>query len=140
MPDFLQCFAQSFSTLDASSLGALDELYAPDVQFRDPLHSLNGLPALRRYFGQMYASVEDLHYEFHGFDEVGPGRGYLRWTLRFRHPRLGGGEVIRLEGCSYLLWQERVYLHQDYFDAGALLYEHLPLLGRLIAWLKRRLA
>jgi hypothetical protein len=33
-----------------------------------------------------------------------------------------------------------VYLHRDYFDAGALLYEHLPVLGTLIGWLKRRLA
>ncbi|MBT8766570.1 nuclear transport factor 2 family protein [Metapseudomonas boanensis] len=140
MPAFLQHFAQTFSTLDANRLDALEALYTPDVHFRDPLHSLNGLPAIRRYFGQMYASVRDLHYEFQGFDEVGPDRGYLRWTLRFRHPRLAGGGVIQLEGCSYLRWHERVYLHHDYFDAGALLYEHLPLMGRLIAWLKQRLA
>ncbi|QHF41154.1 transcriptional regulator [Pseudomonas sp. S34] len=31
------------------------------------------------------------------------------------------------------------YRHRDYFDAGALLYEHLPVLSRAIAWLKRRL-
>ncbi|AYF86789.1 nuclear transport factor 2 family protein [Pseudomonas sp. DY-1] len=140
MPDFLRGFAQSFSSLDSNSLGNLDKLYAPDVQFRDPLHRLNGLPALRRYFGQMYASVEDLHYDFHGFDEVGPGRGYLRWTLCFRHPRLARGEIIQLDGCSYLHWRERVYLHHDFFDAGALIYEHLPLLGRLIVRLKGRLA
>ena len=140
MSVFLQRFAQSFSTLDANRLGALEELYTPDVQFRDPLHSLNGLPALRQYFGQMYAGVQDLHYEFQGFDEAGPDQGYLRWTLCFRHPRLAGGAVIQVEGCSYLRWRERVYLHHDYFDAGALLYEHLPLMGRLIALLKRRLA
>ena len=31
------------------------------------------------------------------------------------------------------------YRHRDDFDAGALHYEHLPVLGREIAWLKRRL-
>ena len=44
------------------------------------------------------------------------------------------------EHTAHLPWRERVYRHRDYFDAGALLYEHLPLLGSVIAWLKRRLA
>ena len=29
---------------------------------------------------------------------------------------------------------------RDYFDAGALLYQHVPLLGAAIRWLQRRLA
>ncbi|PPK38927.1 transcriptional regulator [Pseudomonas laurylsulfatiphila] len=29
--------------------------------------------------------------------------------------------------------------HRDYLDAGALLYKCLPVLGRAMAWLKRRL-
>lgn len=33
----------------------------------------------------------------------------------------------------------KVYRHRDYFDAGSLIYEHLPVLGRAIAWLKRRM-
>ena len=36
--------------------------------------------------------------------------------------------------------RDRVHFHQDYFDAGALLYEHLPLMGGAIRWLKGRLA
>ena len=32
------------------------------------------------------------------------------------------------------------FLQQRSADAGALLYEHLPLLGSVIAWMKRRLA
>lgn len=31
------------------------------------------------------------------------------------------------------------YRYRDYLDAGALFYEYLPVLGRAIAWLKRRL-
>jgi hypothetical protein len=104
------------------------------------LHRVEGLPALRDYFAQLYANVSDVRYDFHGYDETGPGEGYLRWTLRFRHPRLNGGAPIELPGCTYLRWNDRVYLHRDFFDAGALLYEHLPLFGPLIRWLKRRLA
>lgn len=60
--------------------------------------------------------------------------------MHFRHPRLRGGAPISVDGCSHLLWWDKVYQHRDYFDAGAMLYEHLPLMGGVIAWLKRRLA
>ncbi|KHK64737.1 nuclear transport factor 2 family protein [Pseudomonas frederiksbergensis] len=140
MSAFLKGFAHAFAELDASRLAELDRLYSADILFQDPLHRVEGLPALREYFAQLYANASDLHYDFHGYDETAPGEGYLRWTLRFRHPRLNGGAPIELPGCTYLRWNDRVYLHRDFFDAGALLYEHLPLFGPLIRWLKRRLA
>lgn len=140
MSSFLESFAKCFASLDASSLYRLGDLYSQDVSFQDPLHRVDGLAELRRYFESLYANVQELRYDFHGFDEVGEGRGYLRWTLHFRHPRLGGGKLIVVEGCSHLCWGERVEFHRDYFDAGALLYEHLPVMGGVIAWLKRRLA
>lgn len=140
MSDFLQQFARDFAALNASNLDQLGELYTPDISFRDPLHKIDGLPALKDYFTQLYANVTDIHFEFHGYDQVAEGAGYLLWTLYCRHPRLNGGNTIRVEGCSHLLWRDKVYQHRDYFDAGALLYEHLPLMGSIIAWLKRRLA
>jgi len=140
MSSFLETFAERFTALNKDNLDLLGELYSDDVLFRDPLHEVHGLGAVRRYFAELYANVETLHFEFHGFDEVAEGEGYLRWTMRYRHPRLRGGEEIAVEGCSHLRWRDRVYQHRDYFDAGALLYEHLPVLGGVIAWLKRRLA
>lgn len=141
MAEFLRDFARRFAELDAGKLHLLDELYSHDIQFQDPLHQIGGLESLRRYFAELYANVRELRFDFHGFDQVGEHSGYLRWTLSYRHPRLDGGRLVRVDGCSHLQWsQGRVYRHRDYFDAGALLYEHLPLLGTAIRWLKRRLA
>ena len=140
MSDFLRRFATEFAALDAGNLARLGELYSDDVLFRDPLHEVRGLPALQRYFAEMYANVGRLDFDFYGFDQVCDGEGYLRWTMHFRHPRLRGGAPISVDGCSHLLWWDKVYQHRDYFDAGAMLYEHLPLMGGVIAWLKRRLA
>lgn len=140
MSDFLHLFAERFATLNKDNLDLLGELYSDDVLFRDPLHEVHGLTAVRRYFAELYANVETLHFEFHGFDRVAGDEGYLRWTMCYRHPRLRGGAEIAVEGCSHLCWRDKVYQHRDYFDAGALLYEHLPLLGGVIGWLKRRLA
>lgn len=141
MSDFLPLFARRFAALDAGSLDRLGQLYTEDIRFQDPLHRVEGLAALRGYFAALYANVQDLQFDFHGFEQSAAGAGYLRWTMRYRHPRLRGGAPIEVDGCSYLRWsQGRVYLHRDYFDAGALLYEHLPVLGTLIGWLKRRLS
>ncbi len=140
MSEFLRRFATEFAALDASNLQRLGQLYSDDVLFRDPLHEVRGLPALQRYFAEMYANVGRLDFDFHSFDQVCDGEGYLRWTMHFRHPRLRGGALINVDGCSHLLWRDKVYQHRDYFDAGAMLYEHLPVMGGVIAWLKRRLA
>ncbi|TBU96323.1 nuclear transport factor 2 family protein [Phytopseudomonas dryadis] len=141
MSDFLRRFAEGFAALDKHNLDRLGELYSDDIQFRDPLHRIEGLAALHRYFEQLYGNVTELHFDFHGHDLVAEGEGYLRWSMRYRHPRLAAGQPITLPGCSHLRWHsDKVYQHRDYFDAGHLLYEHLPLFGVLIRWLKGRLA
>ncbi|CRM99547.1 MULTISPECIES: nuclear transport factor 2 family protein [Pseudomonas] len=139
MSDFLRHFGHTFATLNKHNLHLLDSLYSDDIVFADPLHEVHGLPELHRYFAQLYSNVNQLDFDFHGFDQTAEGEGYLRWTMNFRHPRLDGGELISVQGCSHLMWRDKVYRHRDYFDAGALLYEHLPVLGGVISWLKRRM-
>ncbi|MDD0977483.1 nuclear transport factor 2 family protein [Pseudomonas fontis] len=140
MSEYLKRFAQRFCEVDAAHLDLLAELYSEDIQFRDPLHHVQGLPALRQYFAQLYANIHDLRFEFHAYDQVQEGLGYLRWTLHYRHPRLNAGKPVAVRGCSCLMWDDKVRVHHDYFDAGALLYEHVPVMGRMISWLKGRLA
>jgi esterase/lipase superfamily enzyme len=140
MSSYLQTFAERFASLDADNLDRLGDLYSEDVTFRDPLHKIDGLSDLRAYFAVLYANTQEVRYTFEGTDEVQPGHGYIRWTLHFRHPRLANGRLISLQGCSHLRWHERVHFHQDYFDAGALLYEHVPVVGSAVRWLKGRLA
>ena len=65
-----------------------------------------------------------------------------KWAIRYSPTvaiDMPDGIILDSSGCSHLLWHDKVYRHRDYFDAGALLYEHLPVLGRVIAWLKRRM-
>jgi hypothetical protein len=141
MSEFLREYARHFAALDKHNLHLLGDLYSDDISFSDPLHQVHGLSNLRKYFAQLYANVTDLRFEFHAFDQVREGKGYLRWTMTYRHPRLRRGEPIVVQGCSHLLWTEnKVFQHRDFFDAGALLYEHLPVMGMVIRWLKGRLA
>ena len=57
MSDFLHQFAHTFATLDKHNLHLLDSLYSQDIAFADPLHEVHGLPALHRYFADLYSNV-----------------------------------------------------------------------------------
>lgn len=138
---FVDHFARVFSSLDKSNLHRVSEIYAADVHFTDPLHDVHGLSAMEDYFAELYANIQNLHFDFHQLKTFGDGEALLRWTMTYSHPRLAGGSPISVNGCSCIFFRDGlVYRHIDYFDAGALLYEHVPVLGGVIRWLKGRLA
>ena len=137
----VQAFATGFAALQRDNLATLADLYHADMVFIDPLHEIHGLDAMQAYCANLYANVSQIDFVFHQQQSLSETEAVLRWRMTFCHPRLRGGSRIAVEGCSFLTFRgDKVCHHRDYFDAGALLYEHLPLLGRLIAWLKRRLA
>lgn len=130
-------FQQTFQELRHDNLSRLGAVYADDVLFEDPLHRVEGLEALTVYFERMYAGVESIGFEFGEIVEA-PGRAMLTWTMHMTHRRLRRGEPLALPGASHIRYDQRVHYHRDYFDAGALLYERLPLLGTVVRAVRRR--
>lgn len=138
MPDPIGRFKEVFNQLDASNLNLLGEIYQPDVVFRDPVHELEGLEALRDYYAGLYEGVVSCRFEFE--DElITDGRAVLVWVMHFEHARFCRGQTLSLAGASHLRFGEKVFLHHDYFDMGAFIYERVPLLGSVIRAIKRRL-
>ena len=124
----------------AASREKLATLYHPSVVFSDPFHTIHGLDELSRYFHQMYRSVESIHFHY-GHYWRNEKADFLRWTMRYRHPAIARGQEIELGGGTELVWQDnRVISHTDLFDAGAMLYEHLPFIGWAIGKVKERMA
>ncbi|MCU0734874.1 MAG: nuclear transport factor 2 family protein [Methylotetracoccus sp.] len=138
MSTFLQHFKGIFNELDATRLHLLDEIYAPNVKFSDPVHELEGLPALRDYYQRLYEGVISCRFDFD--DEiVQDERAALVWTMRFEHVRFKKAGVMTLAGISHLRFSDRVYYHHDYFDMGAFIYERVPVLSSVIRAIKKRL-
>lgn len=132
LKDFYAAFSQE-------SLSQLDAIYTQDVEFRDPVHTLQGCLALKAYFRRMAANLR--HYRIHYLDEhVGPESAWLGWEMEIAHDQLGGGKVITLRGMSQLRYTNKVFSHEDCYDLGVLLYEQVPVLGALNRLLKRRMA
>ncbi|UXZ53764.1 nuclear transport factor 2 family protein [Halomonas sp. 7T] len=139
-PPAVENFCAFFNKLDKTCTEKLYEVYTEEVVFNDPLHHIEGRKALERYFAAMYENVERCCFTYHTQQQQG-NQAFVTWTMEFVHPRLAHGKPVSVEGCSALTFAEdgRVSQHRDYFDAGAMLYEHLPVMGRVIRWLKQRL-
>lgn len=132
-------FKRFYETFSADTLNNLDEIYTPDIEFIDPVHHVEGLLALKHYLRGMARNLT--HYRIHYVDTRFDGEAaYVSWRMEFSHPSLNRGRMITLRGMSHLRYTHKVYFHEDCYDLGALFYEHVPLLGRLIRAIKRRAA
>ncbi len=136
----LQRFLDLYTRLNNGNLALLPQVYSADIHFCDPAHEIFGIEELTRYFAALYRNVGMIEFTFERHRQI-DNEAYVQWLMRFSHPRLAGGQPISVPGISALHFNESglVDTHRDYFDLGALLYEHLPLLGRIITTIKRRM-
>ncbi|MBX2808820.1 MAG: nuclear transport factor 2 family protein [Cellvibrionaceae bacterium] len=122
----------------SESSAALSALYAEDITFIDPLHRIEGLNALSEYFEHMSQGLLMCRFEFIG-ETYGQQDIWLKWIMHYRHRRIKQGQALSIQGASHLIVGDKISFHQDFYDLGAMLYEHLPVLGSGVRWLKQRL-
>lgn len=113
------------------------DLYAPEGHFQDPFATVRGADAIGEYLTNAYLNVIDCRFDF-GPPVIDGVRMCQPWIMQVRHRRLKGGQPLRVDGNSVLQWDgELLVFHRDYFDAGQLLYENVPVLGSAVRWLRR---
>ncbi|MCE3253191.1 MAG: transcriptional regulator [Cellvibrio sp.] len=135
----LQKIRNLYLHFDQSILHSLADIYSEDIQFRDPLHAVNGLENLSDYYAGMLGGLIDCRFEFHHSMEMAErGEAILFWTMHYRHKKLAGGKSLELTGNTHLLFNDKIYYHRDYFDAGSMLYEHIPVMGFAIRQIKKK--
>lgn len=135
----IEQFKDSYRDMAAMELDALGDLYDEQILFKDPVHEVKGLPALRDYFSNIMGDVRECRFEF--LDQLVTDRvAYIKWNMHFCHPKLSAGRLLTVRGVSQLQFDERIYYHEDIYDMGAMVYEHIPVFGGVTRWLKRRLA
>lgn len=133
-------FCKVYKELNRDNLEMLELIYHPDIHFIDPAHELMGLSKLKSYFDILYRNVSSINFDFTSRIQQNDDIA-LEWLMSIAHPWLNRGKMFRVNGMGSLRVTDSglVNLHRDYFDLGAMLYEHLPLLGTVVINLKRRL-
>ena len=118
----------------------VEKFYAPSAVFEDPFTKVTGRDRLLSYYEGLYKELDsisfDIKTEFQSGDET-----VAIWTMTMKHKNLAGGEAVVVDGVSFVRFEnDKAVYHRDYFDAGALLYEHVPILGSIVRWLKGKMA
>ena len=136
----LAAFCDFFSSLDNAKLPKLSEVYSDDVSFIDPVHQVAGLDDLIAYMTKLCGNLISCRFVFHSHSE-NPAGAWLVWTMYYAHPKIAGGKELSLDGSTELRFKgDKVCYHKDFYDMGAMLYEHIPVIGGLIRYIKLRLS
>jgi hypothetical protein len=139
MSPILDRFCDFYRSFDQRPLSELATIYHADIEFQDPAHKVSGIVDLQAYFARSMQQVTSCRFDIEQVSEL-DGEAYVRWSMHLSHPQLNAGQSVTVPGVSHLRFAETIHWHRDYFDLGAMLYEQLPLLGRIIRAIKRRLA
>ena len=115
-----------------------EALYAPHLYFNDTLKTLRSEQAVQDYFLKTTTHVESMRVVVDDVARSGADC-YVRWTMDVRFK--GSKKPVRTIGVTLLRFDHegRIVLHQDFWDPAAGFYEHLPVVGGLLRWIKSKI-
>lgn len=130
-------YADAYEALTPDTIDALCALVAPNVRFRDPFSDFAGRDRLAGVFRHMFEGLSDPAFIVTDI-AIGSQAAYLRWYFTFAYR----GRLFRIDGMSEVHFGDDglVTDHCDHWDSGSQVYLHMPLLGRIVAFIRRRLA
>ena len=130
-------FCSVYQGLNTGNLNQLNDIYSSDIEFVDAVETIQGLEALTTYFEHLYANMKYCRFLIDNVIEQ-EGQACLIWRMEYAHNKINAGKMITVDGSSHLKFTDKVYFHRDYVDMGQMLYEHLPLVGRIIKGIKNK--
>jgi len=138
-PAIVTQFKTFYANLARKEWAQMDNMYTSDICFRDPVHCVKGLPNLHKYIVDLCEKLTVCRFDY--LDEVVmDGTAYIKWDMTYAHPSIKGGKALILRGVTQIEFNDNgIYYHEDIYDMGAMLYEHIPVLGSGVRWIKHRL-
>jgi len=129
-----------FDQLNKQTMSLVDDFYASDAEFMDPVVHLKGGAEIRAYYTRLYDTVKSIRFE-HGAEFVQGDTTILPWTMRLVAALDNGREVV-VDGVSVMRRnvEGKVIYHRDYFVMGRFVYERVFLLAFLVRVAKKVLA
>ena len=130
-------YRRYLETLTRDRLKALPDHVTQTVRFKDPFNDVRGADDMGRVFDHMFDKVEDIRFRVH--HALNDGNTCL---MAWRFEGCLKGALWVFDGTSVITFAPdgRVAEHIDHWDAARNFYERLPVIGWLLARLRRQLA
>ena len=128
-----------FETLTPHRVTELAQFYDAQARFKDPFNNVQGVTAIQHIFKHMFMTLNGPRFVITAQVLQGT-QCFLTWEFRYRFKNFQTDTEQTVRGASHLVFSEQglITVHRDYWDAAEELYEKLPLVGRLMRWLKKQ--
>ena len=85
--ELVEEFKRCYATFGRDTIAQLQKVYDPAITFIDPLHRIDGWPALERYFAASAANLDYCRFDFVD-SVVGESAAFLNGTCTMRTAKL----------------------------------------------------
>ena len=139
----IQPFVKLYNGMKNEALTDLIEnAYTEKIYFNDTLVTIDSRKELIRYLKTTAEQVDNLELSVLDVTAIGQNDQDLivRWTMVTHLTLLGKEKKIDSAGITHLHLngQGKIILHQDFWDSMQGFYQHIPILGGLLRWIKYR--
>ena len=133
-------FEYLYSNFDKQAVSSLAEVYGEDILFVDPITEHRGLAAVEAYFNNLITRTTYCKCTI--INKLTSEQNVVvTWKMQFSHPAIKSGSMVEVDGVSQLtVSQNKVVYHRDFYDMGQMIYEHIPLLGKVVKKIKKRMS
>ncbi len=134
----IQAFIKLYDQLES---GAIDEqiakTYADKIYFNDTLVTIHDRQNLLKYLKQTQQNIDTMKFEVLSVQDNGKD-AYVRWLMKTRFKLIGQDVDSQSIGLSHLRFNadNQIIMHQDYWDSMQGFYQHLPIIGGVLRWIK----
>jgi ketosteroid isomerase-like protein len=137
----IQLFVNLYNKLkDKSLVDNIAKAYAEKLYFNDTVVTLHSRKELQKYLQHTQESLDSMSFEalevYEKNNDV-----LVRWSMRTQFTIMGQQRDVKSLGISHLRFDNdgKIVLHQDYWDSTQGFYQHIPLIGGLLRWIKKGL-
>lgn len=150
--DAIRQFESFYTDLASMKIDELADMYSSDVTFIDPIAAHSGIASVESYFSKLLQNAQYCTFTIHSIDKTSSINNestsaavvsayFVTWKMAFTSARMNKGQAIQVDGITQLkIEHNKIIYHRDYYDLGQMVYENVPLLGRVIKRIKRTLA
>jgi hypothetical protein len=138
----IQAFIKLYDQLDDGSIDQqIAETYAERIYFNDTLVTINDRQNLLHYLKHAQQQLDAIKFKVLSVQDKGKD-AYVRWLMQTRFKLIGQDIDSQSIGISHLRFNadDKIILHQDYWDSMQGFYQHLPLIGGVLRWIKNGLS
>ncbi len=149
--DAIKKFESFYVDLESMKIEELADIYSNDVVFIDPIATHSGIMSVNAYFTKLLGNAKNCDFVIQSIDKISSQDkeesnatailAYsVTWKMTYATSGINKGKPIHVDGITQLkIKNNKIIFHRDYYDLGQMVYENIPLLGRIIKRIKRTL-